>query len=398
MVRLLILAFAATILCAPLAHAQDFEEIELPGYWRGGAYFYSYSGSFDQCAASALYGNQLTISVGLDKRKNWYFVFSLADWWGEPDSDLDFRYRFGGGRWVKATGRYVSAESFMVITPEGSDFISRFRNSSSLELEVANARLPLSLQGTTKLTDALRECVASRVPEGFDPESRTIEDALVVGTGIIMSPDGYVLTNNHVIEGCEAVHVIGSGREPVLVSISKTDEENDLALLKSQSRFDPEQVATLRKDPALKYGESVSVFGFPLAGTLSSGGNYVLGNVTALSGLANDERFVQISAPVQPGNSGGPLLDQSGLVVGVVTMRINDLAVLRATGTVPQNINFALKHGLVDQFLSDNKVDFDRTSPDGVHEPTEIAESAIRFSVQVACIFGEPFKDLARLP
>ena len=67
--------------------------------------------------------------------------------------------------------------------------------------------------------------------------------------------------------------------------------------------------------------------------------------INSLSGILNDSRFMQISAPVQPGNSGGPLLDTSGHVVGVVAEKLNALKIARATGSIPENINFAIKTG-----------------------------------------------------
>src|ERR1700730_17779896 len=78
----------------------------------------------------------------------------------------------------------------------------------------------------------------------------------------------------------------------------------------------PTTFASLRSGVHL--GERVALFGFPLAGLLATSGNFTLGNVTAVAGLGDDTRIIQISASVQPGNSGGPLLDYSGNVVGVV--------------------------------------------------------------------------------
>ncbi|MFX4941208.1 serine protease, partial [Acinetobacter baumannii] len=86
----------------------------------------------------------------------------------------------------------------------------------------------------------------------------------------------------------------------------------------------------------VRLGEGVAVFGYPLSGMLSTSGNFTLGNVTALSGLGDDSRYFQISAPVQPGNSGGPLVDANGNLIGVVTSKLNALKVMVATnGDIP---------------------------------------------------------------
>jgi S1-C subfamily serine protease len=83
--------------------------------------------------------------------------------------------------------------------------------------------------------------------------------------------------------------------------------------------------------------------GYPLSGLLSSDANVSVGNVSALAGLRDDSRYLQISAPVQPGNSGGPLLDASGHLVGIVTAKLDAVRLARFTGDIPQNVNFALK-------------------------------------------------------
>jgi S1-C subfamily serine protease len=114
------------------------------------------------------------------------------------------------------------------------------------------------------------------------------------------------------------------------------DTTNDLALLKSDTT--PTSVAAFRFNPRL--GEPVEAFGYPLTQILATSGNFTLGNVTALAGLGDDSRYLQVSVPVQPGNSGGPLLDQSGNVVGIVSAKLNALKImLRTEGDIPQNVN-----------------------------------------------------------
>jgi serine protease Do len=90
-------------------------------------------------------------------------------------------------------------------------------------------------------------------------------------------------------------------------------------------------------------GESIFVYGFPLTGLLSSSGNFTVGTITSIAGLGDDSRIMQISAPVQPGNSGGPLLDRSGNVVGIIVSKLNALRLAQVTQDMAQNINFAIK-------------------------------------------------------
>ncbi len=94
-------------------------------------------------------------------------------------------------------------------------------------------------------------------------------------------------------------------------------------------------------------------YGFPLGGALASSGVATTGTVSALAGLGDDQRVLQISAPVQPGNSGGPLLDEKGFVVGVVVSKLNAMAIAEAIGDIPQNVNFAVKGTVAKELLRD---------------------------------------------
>ena len=99
-----------------------------------------------------------------------------------------------------------------------------------------------------------------------------------------------------------------------------------------------------------RLGEGVAAFGYPHVDLLSSSGNFTLGNITALSGIGDDSREVQISAPVQSGNSGGPLLDMGGNIVGIVASKLDALKVAARGGDLPQNVNFAIKSSLLASF------------------------------------------------
>ena len=106
-----------------------------------------------------------------------------------------------------------------------------------------------------------------------------------------------------------------------------------------------QEVASFRVEPP-RLAETVVVYGFPLSGMLSSSGNVTLGNISALMGLGDDSRDVQISAAVQPGNSGGPMFDGSGLLLGVVQSKLNAIRAASVTGDIAQNVNFAIRGSL----------------------------------------------------
>jgi hypothetical protein len=102
----------------------------------------------------------------------------------------------------------------------------------------------------------------------------------------------------------------------------------------------------------------VIAFGYPLQGVLSTSLNMTIGNVSALAGLGDDARWLQVTAPIQPGNSGGPLADASGNVVGVVTSKLSPLWAAKNIGDLPQNVNFALKASVVRDFLESRGVGY----------------------------------------
>jgi hypothetical protein len=122
-----------------------------------------------------------------------------------------------------------------------------------------------------------------------------------------------------------------------------------------------------------------------LTGALSQGGNLTTGNVSALAGLRDDPRYLQITAPVQPGNSGGPLLDGGGNLIGVITAKLDALAIAKRTGDVPQNVNFAVKADVLETFLQSHKIPYDVAVTDSQLAVADVAEVAKQASVRIEC-------------
>jgi D-alanyl-D-alanine carboxypeptidase len=203
-----------------------------------------------------------------------------------------------------------------------------------------------------------------------------------VGTGFAINSAGVFLTNYHVIKGCSSIRVRTDavGKDALIIAI---DERNDLVVLRVRgATVSP---ATFRDGKGIRPGDGAVALGFPYAGLLASTPQVTPGAVSALAGLLDDSRYLQFTAPVQPGSSGGPLLDLSGNVVGVVTGRINELAVAEATGSLPQNINFAIKSGIVREFLDANRVAYLNASSDTKLDPADVAERATKSTVLVEC-------------
>lgn len=223
--------------------------------------------------------------------------------------------------------------------------------------------------------------VATPPPAEPAQPSTTADEFKSFGTGFFVTSAGHVVTNHHVVQGCDDILIRRPADFSDRATVVASDKNNDLALL----RIDREVQNFAPIQPTIRLGENIAAFGFPLSQVLSSNGNFTLGNVTALTGLRDDSRFLQISAPVQPGNSGGPLLDGYGNVVGVVTSKLNALAAIAATGDVPQNINFALRSATLLAFLSSHSIATKAPHSDQTLSPPDLAERATSFSVAVLC-------------
>jgi serine protease Do len=128
----------------------------------------------------------------------------------------------------------------------------------------------------------------------------------------------------------------------------------------------------------VRIGEEIAAFGYPLQGTLSNGGNFTVGNISALAGYKNDSRHIQISAPVQPGNSGGPAIDQCGNVIGVVVSVLG----VHSKGAA-QNVNFAIKINVLTAFLDSHGVPYSMAASGHPLQMVELAEKAQSISVLI---------------
>lgn len=202
------------------------------------------------------------------------------------------------------------------------------------------------------------------------------------GTGFFVDSNGAFVTAEHVVNGCTDIAVRKADGTIFQARILGLDKTNDLALLRAAT-VSP-KFASVRT--GVRLGEGIEVFGFPHSDILASSGNFTIGNITALSGMGDDSRFLQLSAPVQAGNSGGPLLDQSANVVGVVDAKLDALKVAGADGDLPQNVNFAVKADLMQTFLQANSVSPPMgTLSDKPMAPADIADKAKAISVFIAC-------------
>lgn len=196
------------------------------------------------------------------------------------------------------------------------------------------------------------------------------------GTGFAVTADGWLVTNAHVVDGCERVEVVGGGA----VIDRKVDVANDIALVKIGGSRSISPLA-FRRGP-IRLGEDVVAAGFPLADVLSDSVKITTGVVSALAGLSNDARFVQLSAPIQPGNSGGPVVDREGFVLGITTATFSKRAA-DEMGINAQNINFAIRSSVAELLLQSHGITIQFGDQDGAGAVLSTADLAEKISPSV---------------
>lgn len=231
--------------------------------------------------------------------------------------------------------------------------------------------------GDQEVTQALSRIKSKQPP----PSPSTQAKITISGTGFFISPHGYLVTDAHVVNDCSPWSVIGGTALRTTASVVAKDAANDLALLKVDA---PSPQFGFLRDGVL-LGEKIAAYGYPLAGILATNGNFTLGNVAALAGLGNDARFFQITAPVQPGNSGGPVLDQSGNVVGIVDAKLDSFHIASTYKIIPENVNFAIKASIIRAFLSSADVLPQSESAVAPLESVDLASIARSISVFLEC-------------
>ena len=209
------------------------------------------------------------------------------------------------------------------------------------------------------------------------PQSQDLQSSS--GTGFFVADKGVLVTNHHVVSGCSVINVVGYGPARIVTS----DEDVDLAVLQLRTPKD-HPIAEIRQEPA-QLGEAVVALGFPLASILNSSLNIGTGVISSETGLLGEDRWFTTNVGIQPGNSGGPILDESGRVLGVAVAKIDDEALLAVMGTTAPNVGFAIKGGVVADYLDIFRLPEPAPVPDKPLTARELADKGRNFTVQVTC-------------
>lgn len=181
-------------------------------------------------------------------------------------------------------------------------------------------------------------------PDGSPPRHPS---SVTSGTGFFITEDGYLITNEHVA-GMGANVRIRTTAGTMVAKVVRVDKISDLALLKVDGQFASLEVGDSRY---VKLGATVATVGFPNPDLQGFSPKLAKGEIGGLAGVRDDPRHFQISTPIQPGNSGGALVDAGGRVIGVVVATLNQRAAIATSGSMAQNVNYAVKASYLLSFL-----------------------------------------------
>jgi serine protease Do len=334
-------------------------------------------GNLSGCRAAAQFPDQTIFQMALiqsETNKAWVIFISNPKW--NPWIGQRKQHRL----WLVTTRAdkpwlvtfSASNDGKTLFADSSVEFVNTVADARSVEIMDENKQLltSIDMKDSAAAIRAIVNCVSEHPAGGGpSPEPQTT----ISGTGFFVAPKR-VVTNHHVVSGCtKDIQVRYPDGRSFTATISGQDATNDLVLLHTE--MPNLSVASFRFQPLL--GEAVATYGFPYSGILSP--NFTSGDIAALSGPKGDTRFLQTSTPIQPGNSGGPLLDMSGRVVGVVVAQLNALP--------NQNVNFAIQPSIVINFLSAKGVtpNLDNSSAGAQRPPSEVADMAKKFTVQIYC-------------
>mgnify|MGYP002631813591 CR=1 FL=1 len=297
----------------------------------------------------------------------WYELSANQDF-GPAQADLGKMYYQGQGVQVN----FVQAHMWLSLA-----FANEQELATSLLPKLEKEMTPQQIARAQGLVRSWRPGAMKSSPSNPSPSQKT-QSFQTVGTGFFVSSDGYILTNHHVVEACVNIQARGYGA----LQFVNQDQLNDLALLKTEL---PPKGISIFRETTIKLGSAVRAAGFPLQDILAESMNITEGTISSMAGINNDSRFIQTTAPVQQGNSGGPLLDTSGLVAGVVTSKLNVLKEVARSGDIPQNVNFAIHASVAKRFLEVNNITFLSSQSKEKKENSLIADIAKKITLAIEC-------------
>jgi tetratricopeptide (TPR) repeat protein len=270
----------------------------------------------------------------------------------------------------KAIRQYKKANK---LNPQNPSFIYTLGTMYDLNKEGSNAiismmkaqNLYLAKQDPKGVADCKRNLRVYFERYKFKPEDFENTDVTAVpmllskerqsvpgGTGFLFSSKDYIITNYHVVKGASSIEVKFPDGEIIKASVQAKDSQNDIAVLKL-AKSPSTQIPDLKFGDSSKVrpGDKVFTIGYPASSILGENQKITDGIISSVTGINDDPTMFQITVPIQPGNSGGPLFNEKGEVIGITTASLS-LNAIQSLGAVPQNVNYAIKSSFVNNLLT----------------------------------------------
>lgn len=231
---------------------------------------------------------------------------------------------------------YVESYAWYVVAVMSGNE-SAVKNKNILKNKLNSAQVAAGQARAKELMVIIeRNKQVAKLPAGQTPSADIAPSGF--GSGLLVK-GGYVVTCWHVVENAKKISVSCQGKD-FNASLVQKDIGNDIAILRVDGA---EAGVSLSFPDSVKLGSQVFTMGFPHPGLQGSDVKFTTGSISGLTGPGNTPVYYQISAPLQSGNSGGPLFDEYGNLVGIVAAKLDSLKMLAATGDLTQNVNYAIK-------------------------------------------------------
>ena len=259
--------------------------------------------------------------------------------------------------------------------------------SSTCKVDNPYKMIPVEEEPEVATEPVEEEPEVASEPVGEEPDmaAKPIDESELIiigsGSGFFISSQGHIVSNAHVVGGCKKIKVYENGKE-ILLNILDTDTKNDVGLVKG--KFKNTKYLNIKSDGA-ELGEDIVAFGYPLVDTLSDSVKLTKGIVSALAGPNNNFAMIQIDAALQPGNSGGPVLNMNGLVVGIATSGLSKLKMAKEQKILPENVNFAVAAPTIVKFLKANNINVPQGT-NKIYKTKELAKIGEPATVQLLCL------------
>lgn len=190
------------------------------------------------------------------------------------------------------------------------------------------------------------------------------------GTGFFISDDGYIITVDHLLGSSDYIEVLHYGSNTKYeAKLIARDKQNDIAILKIDAQTD---FIPFANSADIKKGESITLLGYPLIQLLGEELKATFGYINSLSGRDNDTRVLQIDNPSQVGNSGSPLINPKGKVVGMLVSILNQEVSMLYNKALPQNVNYAIKIDYILALISKSGIVLKDKQTDKIYSKKEI--------------------------